>query len=181
MYCSATIPPYCQRCWWIDFHKLVSDIPRELSTFLPRITWRNTFMFMYLQQLPSPLQHYYFWIASPWWRHQMETFSASLAICAGNSPVSGEFPAQRPVTRSFDVFFDLRLDGRLSKHSWGWWLETPSCPLWRQSNAFNVANFIRHLSYHLTRQTLIVTDWLWTKPRFPGVCMLTNLSWHLSC
>ena len=40
-----------------------------------------------------------------WWRHQMETFLALLAICAGNSPVSGEFPAQRPVTRSFDVFF----------------------------------------------------------------------------
>ena len=39
----------------------------------------------------------------------METFSALLAICARNSPVTGEFPAQRPVTRSFDVFFDLRL------------------------------------------------------------------------
>ena len=39
----------------------------------------------------------------------METFSALLAICAGNSPVLGEFPAQRPVTRSFDVFFDLHL------------------------------------------------------------------------
>ena len=73
-------------------------------------------------------------ISIRWWRHQMETFSALLAICAGNSPVSDEFPAQRPVTRSFDVFFDLRLGGRLSKHSWGWWLETPSCPWWRQSN-----------------------------------------------
>ena len=40
----------------------------------------------------------------------METFSALLALCAGNSPVSGEFPAQRPVTRSFDVFFDLCLN-----------------------------------------------------------------------
>ena len=49
-----------------------------------------------------------------WWRHQMETFSALLAICAGNSPVSGEFLAQRPVTQSFDVFFDQRLDERLS-------------------------------------------------------------------
>ena len=39
----------------------------------------------------------------------METFSALLAICAVNSPVTGEFPAQRPVTRSFGVFFDLRL------------------------------------------------------------------------
>ena len=54
-----------------------------------------------------------------WWRHQMETFSALLAICVGNSPVSGEFPAQTPVTRSFDVFFDLRLNEWLSKHSWG--------------------------------------------------------------
>ena len=40
----------------------------------------------------------------------METFSALLVICAGNSPVPGDFPAQRPVTRSFDVFFDLRLN-----------------------------------------------------------------------
>ena len=47
----------------------------------------------------------------------MEKFSALLAICAGNSPVPDEFPAQGPVTRSFDVFFDLRLDKRLSKQS----------------------------------------------------------------
>ena len=52
-----------------------------------------------------------------WWRHQMEIFSALLAICVGNSPVPGEFPTQRPVTRSFDVFFDLRLNKRLSKQS----------------------------------------------------------------
>ena len=43
---------------------------------------------------------------TPWWRHQMETFSVLLALCAGNSPITGEFPAQRPVTRSFDVSFD---------------------------------------------------------------------------
>ena len=69
-----------------------------------------------------------------WWRHQIETFSASLAICAGNSPVTGEFPEQRPVTRSFDVFFYLHPNKRLSKQSWGWWFETPSCPLWRHCN-----------------------------------------------
>ena len=51
----------------------------------------------------------------PWWRHQMETFSALLAICAGNSPVPGEFPSQKPVARSFNVFFDLRLNKRLNK------------------------------------------------------------------
>ena len=65
----------------------------------------------------------------------METFSALLAICAGNSPVPGEFPTQRPVTRSFDVYFDLRPNKRLSKRSWGWWFETQSRPLWRHRNA----------------------------------------------
>ena len=48
-----------------------------------------------------------------------------MAFCAGNSPVPGEFRAQGPVTRSFDVFFDLRLNKRLSKQGWGWWVETP--------------------------------------------------------
>ena len=52
----------------------------------------------------------------------------------GNSPVSGEFPTQRPVTRSFDVFFDLRLNKWLSKQSWGWWFETLSLPSWRHCN-----------------------------------------------
>ena len=48
-------------------------------------------------------------IWSSWWRHQMETFSALLALCAVNSPVTGKFLSQRPVTRSFDVFFDTRI------------------------------------------------------------------------
>ena len=47
----------------------------------------------------------------------MITFSALLAICAGNSPVTGEFPTQRPVTRSFDFYFDLRPNERLNKQS----------------------------------------------------------------
>ena len=64
----------------------------------------------------------------------METFSVLLAICAGNSPVTGEFPAQRPVTQSFDVFFVLCLNKRVNKQSWGWWFETPSHPLWRHCN-----------------------------------------------
>ena len=67
------------------------------------------------------------WIKSnwAWWRHQMETFSSLLAICAGNSPVTGEFPAQRPVTRSFHIFFDLCLNKRLSKQWWGCWFQMP--------------------------------------------------------
>ena len=54
--------------------------------------------------------------------------------CAGNSPVPGEFPTQKPVTRIFDVFFDLRLNKRLSKQWWGWWFETPSRPSWLHRN-----------------------------------------------
>ena len=90
--------------------------------------------------------------SNSWWRHQMETFSALLAFCAGNSPVTGEFPTQRPMMRSFGVFFVLSLNKRLSKQSWGWWFETPSrplwcrhcsiariiwCPLWRHCNVLN--------------------------------------------
>ena len=81
----------------------------------------------------------------PWWCHQMETFSALLAICAGNSPVPDEFPAQRPVTWSFDVFSDLRLNKRLSKQSWGWWLETLSHPLWRYHNAAEYGPYHKRL------------------------------------
>ena len=46
----------------------------------------------------------------------METFSALLALCEGNASVIGEFPPQRPVKRSFDVFIDLRLNKRLTNH-----------------------------------------------------------------
>ena len=52
------------------------------------------------------------WSLSPTtlWRLQMETFFPVLALCVGNSQVTGEFPSQRPITRSFDVSFDLRLE-----------------------------------------------------------------------
>ena len=72
----------------------------------------------------------------------METFSELLALCAGNSPVPGEFPAQRPVARIFDAFWDLCLNKRLSKQWWGWWFETPSCPLWRYCNVIKKSQAI---------------------------------------
>ena len=111
---------------------------------------------------------------APWWLHQKETFSALLAICAGNSLVTGEFPTQRPVTRSFDVFFGLRLNKRLSKQSWGWWFETPSRPLWRHCNAksraqntsqfWNTARNIWRQTISLVRNKISVTLFaiLWT-------------------
>ena len=64
--------------------------------------------------------------AEAWWRHQLDIFIALLALCAANSPVTGEFPPQRPVTQNF-VFFDL---DPWIKQSRGWWLEAPSRSLW---------------------------------------------------
>ena len=60
-------------------------------------------------------------------------FRVTGPLC-GEFPGPGELPAQRPVTRSFDVFFDLRLNKRLSKQPWDWWFETPAWSLWRHRN-----------------------------------------------
>ena len=60
-------------------------------------------------------------------------FRVTGSLC-GEFTGPGEFPTQRPVTRSFDVFFDLRLNKRLSKQPWGWWFETISWSLWRLCN-----------------------------------------------
>ena len=70
-----------------------------------------------------------------WWRHQMKAFSALLALCAQYSPVTGEFPPQRPVTWSFDVFLSVP-EQTASKQSRRWWLETPSRSLWRHCNEY---------------------------------------------
>ena len=76
----------------------------------PKLQHRHTAYPMYEpQNLPKWEPKPWKWDTwYPWWRHQMETFSALLAICGGNSPV----PTQRPVTRSFDVYFDLRPNKR---------------------------------------------------------------------
>ena len=102
------------------------------------LTW--SYLVIYFLILDSPTKHFTglsgssIWFEMPsdilgifstLWRHQMETFSVLLALCPGKTPVTGEFPAQRPVTQSFDVFVDLCLNKRLSKQSWGWWFETP--------------------------------------------------------
>ena len=89
-------------------------------------------------------------LISPWWHHQMytqmEIFSALLAFCEGNPPVTGGYLSQRPVTRSFDVFFDLRLNKRLSKQSRRWWFGTPSRSLERHCNAVTLHRLVPNLS-----------------------------------
>ena len=97
-----------------------------------RTGWRQSRRMRFvLSPLQSHLHHMLLMMTS-----SNGNISALLAICAENSPVPGEFPAQRPVTQSFDVFLDLRPKKRLSKQSWGWWFETLSCSLWRHRNEF---------------------------------------------
>ena len=117
------------RLWWYNEFVAIS-CGAQCGTFITRSIFSRIFT------MDTPLLACEREVCSvfSWWRHQIETFSALLAVCAGNSPVTGEFPAQRPVTRSFVVFFDLHLNTRLSTQSWGWWFETPSRPLWHHCN-----------------------------------------------
>ena len=124
----------------------------------------------------------------------METFSALLAICAGKSPVTGEFPAQRPVTWSFDVFFDLCQNKHLSKQWRGWWFETPSSPSWCLCNVM-IGNHLRcwyqhetHNNWHLRLYGWITQYYVYSisllitnSPRIFGKRVITLFSsvWHL--
>ena len=101
-----------------------------------------------------------------WWCHQMGTFFALLALCAGNSPVPGEFPSQRPMRQSFDVFFDLCLNKHLSKHLRHlrrWWFEMPSRSLWCHCNG------IRSIPWLLFSQVPNRHSFDLTRLEFPGL------------
>ena len=127
---------------------------RNSSIFIEENTFENVvYEMLFISSRPHCGQNVINEMATghTWWRHQMETVSALLAICAGNSPVPGEFPTQRPVTRGFDVFFDLRPNKRLSKQPRGWWFETPSWSLWRHRNG---TQGIRLSNVHYVNQTV---------------------------
>ena len=69
-----------------------------------------------------------------WWRHQMKTVSALLALCEGNPPVTGRFASQRVSNAGFDVFFVAGLNERLNKQLSRRWFKTPGCSFWHHSN-----------------------------------------------
>ena len=116
--------------------------------------------------------------ACSWWRHQMETFSALLAICAGNSPVPGEVPTQRQVTRTFDVYFDLRPNKRLSKQSWGWWFETPSHPLWRHCNVLSLHSVVAASSNVNHTNMAVIVSFIIESTAYEGFAYIAlHLNW----
>ena len=92
-------------------------------------------------------------------------------------------PAQRPVTRSFDVFFDLHLNKCLSKQSWGWWFEMPSCPLWRHLNEISNTSVSMMTTWH---GSSCITGLLWGESTGMGRLSKqrtysTELWWFLCC
>ena len=93
-----------------------------------------------------------------WWRHQMETFFALLDVCETNSPVTAEFTSQMPVTRIFDVFFDLPLNKRLSKPTKRRWFEPPPRPLWRRCNE-NISHFLCYVDSHTRSHRALKSLW----------------------
>ena len=138
--------------------------------------------------LDIQISHWILWnyekvFVRTWWRHQMETFSALLAFCAGNSPVTGEFPAQRPVTRGFDVLFDMRMNERLSKQSWGWWFEKPSRHYdvtvmnWNSVFSCHKSHNVPCPTIHHSKQKCsILNDILWNMGQMHcGICKIYGL------
>ena len=122
----------------IDVHLALQNLNTEMKmsfwrNFHQWLPWKLSFWQLSVQSLTK--------ISSKWWHFRFRC-SVYLWICGkhddvikwklfrvtgplcGKSPVPGEVSAQRPVTRSFDVFSVLRLNKRLSKQSWGWWFET---------------------------------------------------------
>ena len=117
---NHVIIAYCS-CYWYDSSPaiLLSGLSNPISLMLYQ--WSQCFQPFDILGFKRNLRRLLSWevvlhvmlktlssntltVLHTWWRHQMETFSALLALCAGNSLV----PSQWPVTRSFDVFFGLR-------------------------------------------------------------------------
>ena len=115
----------------------------------------------------------------------METFSALLGLCEGNLPVTGEFPSQRLMGRSFDVFVDLRLNKQLSKQSIRWWFETPSHSLWRhdameikqdKSEGFDSCDWPSNLTQNGFKSSIFQPAWPWNFDGWPH-----KIIGHLFC
>ena len=136
-YFDETLPPngWCHRLCEMGWSKLILGIDYSFLAFYASrnalwadMTSGNVFRFRKALTDPCTAS------TTAWWRQQMEIFSALLGLCADDSPVTCEFPSQRPVTRTFGAFFDLCLYKQLSKQSRRRWFETPSRILWRHCN-----------------------------------------------
>ena len=131
----------------------------------PNRVWNEKLLIFCANEILNPLQ-----LGRPgqltltWWRHQMKTFSALLALCAGNSPVPVNSPHKCQWRWALIFSFDLRLNKRLSKQPRGWWFETPPWSLWRQCNEPETSptrcNSETQLTYYQKRRRLKLSWYL---------------------
>ena len=153
-YKSKTLLIKQSSCRWFEMHwsscdVIVMDVKERTigRSDGETLGYGNT---LWSQALICDVSATLFWVAE----HIMMTssngniFRATGPLC-GEFTGPGEFPTQRPVTRSFDIFSGLRLNKQLSKQPWGWWFETPSWSLWRHCNVSVVCIF----TVHCTLQT----------------------------
>ena len=127
---------------WINFNPSMDKQLIDSLKFLDMKLWTNTIdIGCFVPCLSSNR-----W-PKPWWHHQMETFSMLLALCEGNLLVTGGFPSHRPVMWSFNVFFDLHLNKRLSKQLRWWWVEMPMHSLWCPCNELELNGALWHACY----------------------------------
>ena len=106
-----------------------------------------------------------------WWRDQNGNIFRATGHLCGEFTGPGEFPPQRPVTRSVDVFFDQRMYKRLSKQPWGWWFETPSWSLWRHRNEQNPRGYDPNPAYNSVTPPPVFyhSPWLVHKQALPPI------------
>ena len=133
---------------WVTFIGIHLTRERAASTVL--IKWWNWELMLAINFGNPCTNGNYTMMTSP----NGNIFRVTGPLC-GEFTGPGEFPTQRPVTPSFDAFFDLRLNKRLSKQPWGWWFETPSWSLWRQCNAVGGQHFV-----YLLQLSLWFCSWL---------------------
>ena len=134
----ALIPMYVSMiCLWVFTQRVLVSTCRLANLWAERYQWHhgisdvatmNEIQKSHNAPVPQPTMHHSELKCAHFF------YSVCLALCAGNSPVTGQFPSQRPVTRGFDILFDLRLNKRLSKRSRHWWFKTPLRSLWRHYN-----------------------------------------------
>ena len=124
---------------------LMNDLQYTCGSFILELTWKSILWYMKLYTKTCPCKWYVIWYVMM--TSSNGTISALLGPLCGECTGHRWIPPQRPVTRSFGVFFYLRLNKQLRKQLWGWWFETPSRPLWRHCNVRqdNISYYMRTL------------------------------------
>ena len=136
---TDTLINWIKLCWFIRNRRMISRNTLIACMYQKALIWDSCALVWYVFCWET-------FMAGGRWYHTMVT-SSNGNIFRVTGHLSGEFTGHRLIPRTkasdaeFGDFFDLRMNKRLSKQWWGWWFETPSCPLWRHCNAMGCLRF----------------------------------------